>query len=67
MIRQVPFVIPVMVCAMLAPSVSGWVHAGSVEVVISKEADELEQFAAEELQRYLRRPSPGRRAVSVLE
>jgi glycosyl hydrolase family 67 len=55
MIRQIAFVIPVMACAMLAPTVSGLVHAKSVEVVISKEADDLERFAAEELQRYLRR------------
>ena len=55
MIRRIAFVIPVMACAMLAPTVSGLVHAKSVEVVISTDADDLERFAAEELQRYLRR------------
>ena len=42
MIRRIALVIPIVACAMLASTVSGLAHAKSVEVVISKEADDLE-------------------------
>lgn len=55
MLRQNALVVSAIALCVLARGVSGSAQTKSIEVVVSKEADRLEQFAASELTRYLER------------